>query len=51
MLHLNDLIFIDNLPSIDLHGENSDTARVMINDFINDNYMNYYKNYINSFHR
>ena len=38
MLHLNDLIFIDNLPSIDLHGENSDTARVMINDFINDNY-------------
>ena len=38
MLHLNELIFIDNLPSIDLHGENSDTARVMINDFINDNY-------------
>ena len=34
MLHLNELIFIDNLPSIDLHGENSDTARVMINDFI-----------------
>lgn len=36
-MHLNDVIFIDNLPKLDLHGENSETARVLINDFINDN--------------
>ena len=29
--------FVDNVPKLDLHGESSDTARVMINDFINDN--------------
>ena len=38
MQHLNDVIFIDNLPSIDLHGYDRETARVAINDFINDNY-------------
>jgi dsDNA-specific endonuclease/ATPase MutS2 len=38
MRHLNDVIFIDNLPSIDLHGYDRETARVAINDFINDNY-------------
>lgn len=36
-MHLNDVVFIDSLPKIDLHGETGDTARVMINDFINDN--------------
>ena len=35
-MHLNNVIFIDSYPKIDLHGENSDTARVLINDFIND---------------
>lgn len=30
-------IFTKNLPSIDLHGETRDTARVLINDFIKDN--------------
>ena len=38
MAHLNDVIFIDNLPSIDLHGYDRETARVAINDFIYDNY-------------
>ncbi len=36
-MHLNNVIFIENLPKLDLHGENSDTARVLINDFIRDN--------------
>lgn len=30
-------IFTKNLPSLDLHGETRDTARVLINDFIRDN--------------
>ncbi len=38
MMHIDEVIYIDNLPKIDLHGENSETARVLINDFINDNY-------------
>lgn len=38
MLHLNDVIFIDSFPKIDLHGYDRETARVYINDFINDNY-------------
>ena len=36
-MSLNDLIFFDNLPSLDLHGFDRETARVAINDFINDN--------------
>ena len=36
-MNLNDLLFIDNLPTLDLHGFDRDTARVIINDFINDN--------------
>lgn len=35
---LDDVIFVDNLPSIDLHGLDRDTARVMINDFVLENY-------------
>ncbi len=27
-----------NLPTLDLHGENSDYARIKINEFIDDNY-------------
>ena len=27
-----------NLPTLDLHGLDSDYARILINDFINDNY-------------
>lgn len=26
-----------NIPSIDLHGENRDTARILVNEFISDN--------------
>ena len=26
-----------NIPKLDLHGENSDTARILINEFISDN--------------
>jgi len=33
---LDDVIFIDSLPKIDLHGYDRETARVAINDFIND---------------
>ncbi|MDD2490185.1 MAG: Smr/MutS family protein [Bacilli bacterium] len=31
-------IFIDNLPTLDLHGYDRNTARLLVNDFINDNY-------------
>jgi len=37
-MNLNSIIFIDNLPKLDLHGYDRETARVAINDFINDNY-------------
>lgn len=36
-MELNDVIFIDNLPSIDLHGLDTNTARVKTLEFINDN--------------
>lgn len=35
-MSLDDVIFIDNLPKIDLHGYDREIARVMINDFIRD---------------
>lgn len=31
-------IFYEQLPSIDLHGLDRDSARVLINDFVRDNY-------------
>lgn len=34
---LNSIIFIENLPTLDLHGYDSTSARVAINDFIRDN--------------
>ena len=34
---LNDVVFIDNLPKIDLHGMDRLTARIMIEDFIKEN--------------
>lgn len=37
MKSLSSVIFYDSLPKLDLHGFESDTARVAINDFINDN--------------
>lgn len=36
-MELNDIIFIDNLPSIDLHGYDKLSARVKVLEFINDN--------------
>ena len=36
-MNLDDVIFIENLPSIDLHGLDSDTARVKTLEFISDN--------------
>jgi DNA-nicking Smr family endonuclease len=37
MTSLNNIIFYDSLPKLDLHGYDSETARVAINDFIRDN--------------
>ena len=34
-----DDLFIDNLPKLDLHGEIRDSARVLVNEFIHDNYI------------
>lgn len=34
---LDSVIYVDSLPKLDLHGFDRDTARVAINDFINDN--------------
>ncbi|MCM1370637.1 MAG: Smr/MutS family protein [Clostridium sp.] len=36
-MSIDDIIFTSNLPSLDLHAFDSDTARVCINDFIRDN--------------
>ena len=32
-------VFIKNLPTLDLHGEIKDSARVLIKEFIEDNYL------------
>jgi len=36
-MRLNDVLFINNLPTLDLHGFDRQTAIVTINDFIRDN--------------
>lgn len=36
-MNINDIIFVDNLPKLDLHGLTSAEANVLINDFIKDN--------------
>ena len=36
-MKLDEIIFIDSLPTLDLHGYDSDYARIKINEFINDN--------------
>lgn len=33
----DNLVFIEHLPTIDLHGYDRDTARLAINDFIEEN--------------
>ena len=35
-MELKEVIFVDNLPSIDLHGFDRDSARVKVLEFIND---------------
>lgn len=36
-MNLDEVIFIDNLPTIDLHGFDRDYATIKINEFIKDN--------------
>lgn len=36
MKTLNDVIFVDSLPKLDLHGYDRYTSSVLINDFIRD---------------
>ena len=36
-MNLEDIIFIDSLPTIDLHGYDKDYARMKIKEFIKDN--------------
>lgn len=36
-MNLDEIIFINSLPTLDLHGFDSDYARIKINEFINDN--------------
>lgn len=38
-MKLNEIVFIDSLPTLDLHGYDRDYARIKINEFINDNYV------------
>lgn len=37
MKSLNEVVFVDSLPKLDLHGYDRECARVAINDFIRDN--------------
>ena len=37
MKSLNEVVFIDSLPKLDLHGFDRESARVAINDYIKDN--------------
>ena len=36
-MELNGVIFVNSLPSVDLHGFDRDSARVKVNEFIHDN--------------
>lgn len=36
-MEIENIIFIDNLPKLDLHGYDRETARVAVNDFVRDN--------------
>ena len=38
-MNLSDVIFINNLPTLDIHGFDRITSSIMINDFIKDNYV------------
>ena len=36
-MEIDNIVFIDNLPKLDLHGFDRETARVAVNDFVRDN--------------
>ena len=36
-MNIDNILFIDNLPKLDLHGCTKDIANIYINDFIKDN--------------
>ncbi len=36
-MELDNIIFVDSLPKLDLHGYDRETARIMVEDFIKDN--------------
>lgn len=38
-MKLSDIIFIDQFPSLDLHGYDRDYARIKINEFIQDHFV------------
>ncbi len=39
MINSLDDVFINDLPTLDLHGETRDSARVLVKEFIEDNYL------------
>ncbi len=45
-MKLDEIIFIDSLPTLDLHGFDSNYAVIKINEFINDNYIMRNKNIV-----
>ncbi len=38
-MKLSDILFIDQFPTLDLHGYDRDYARIKINEFIQDHYL------------
>lgn len=36
-MEIEQIVFIDNLPKLDLHGFDRETARVAVHDFVRDN--------------
>ena len=37
-MKLNDVLFVDSLPTLDLHGYDALYAQIKINEFVKDNY-------------
>ena len=40
------MVFYSNMDSLDLHGETRDSARILVNDFINDKYKEKKKSFV-----
>ena len=45
-MNLSEVIFTDNLPTLDLHGYDRDSARVKLLEFINDKVLSHSKKVI-----